>query len=52
MQFYYTNHKNATIGPVNKDALDELLKQGVITHSSAVIAEGDNEWGTYPIHPS
>jgi hypothetical protein len=50
MQYYYANHENQTVGPIEESILHGLLKSGIITHKTNVIEEGSSDWMSYQSH--
>ena len=44
MNYYYTDAKNQTAGPVTLEALQTLIRDGVVKPDPMVIHEGGTQW--------
>ena len=44
MKYYYANAQNQPTGPVELDALREMLASGLVTPMTNVLAEGSQSW--------
>lgn len=44
MKYYYANAQNQAVGPVSLEDIQQLLKTGVVTPSTQIIAEGATQW--------
>ena len=47
MDFYYADTSNQPVGPVTKDQLHSLYREGTIGLETQVIPEGSDDWHQY-----